>query len=61
MGVPMGRFPLEAVVMGLAIGLGAILLNVWVGDASWPRRLLALAFVGALLCALQYGFVRLRR
>jgi hypothetical protein len=47
--------------MGLAIGLGATLLEAWVGGAEWPARIAALLLIGAILCAAQYGIIRLRR
>ncbi len=55
------RVYVEAIVMGLLIGLAALLLNRWVGEAVWPARLLALALVGGALCLVQYGLVRARR
>jgi hypothetical protein len=47
--------------MGLAIGLGAIMLEAWVGQAGWPVRIAALLLVGAILCAAQYWLLRMRR
>jgi hypothetical protein len=55
------RVYIEALVMGLCIGVAAILLNSWLNDNSWPVRLFALFGVGAALCLLQYGIARLRR
>jgi hypothetical protein len=51
----------DAAIMGLAIGLGAILLELWVGDSGWLARVVALLVVGAGLCAAQYGLIRWRR
>lgn len=55
------RVYLEAMMMGLLIGIAALLLDRWVGGSSWPPRLVALAAVGGLLCLVQYGLVRARR
>lgn len=55
------RVYLEAFVMGLCIGLAALLIDRWVGEAGWPPRVLALLLVGGLLCLIQYGMVRARR
>lgn len=55
------RVYLEALVMGLLIGLAALLIDRWVGEAGWPPRLLALAVVGGALCLAQYGLVKARR
>jgi hypothetical protein len=54
------RIYIEALIMGLCIGLAALLLNWWVGDASWRPRALALLVVGGLLCVIQYGLARAR-
>lgn len=55
------RVYIEALVMGLCIGIAATILNSWLNDNSWPVRLLALFGVGAALCLIQYGITRLRR
>lgn len=55
------RVYIEALVMGLCIGIAAVLLNYWLNDNSWRLRLFALFSVGAGLCLLQYGIARLRR
>lgn len=55
------RAYLEAIVMGLCIGLSALLINRWVGDSSWPVRILTLLLVGGVLCLIQFGIVRARR
>ncbi|MBX0326788.1 hypothetical protein K2Z83_03715 [Oscillochloris sp. ZM17-4] len=57
----MDRRYAEAAIMGLAIGLGAILLEVWVGHAGWPARIAALVVIGAVICAAQYGLMRWRK
>lgn len=57
----MERFYLEAFAMGLLIGIAALLINTWVGDASWPRRVVALVAVGGLLCLVQFAMARVRR
>lgn len=59
--VAVERLSIDAVVMGLTIGLGAILLDAWVGDAIWPLRIAALLLVGSALCAVQYLLLRQRR
>lgn len=56
-----GRVYIEALVMGLCIGVAAVLLNSWLNDNSWPVRLAALLVVGSGLCLLQYGIARWRR
>ncbi|HMQ29307.1 MAG TPA: hypothetical protein PKD53_01215 [Chloroflexaceae bacterium] len=55
------RVYLEAMVMGLLIGVAALLIDRWVGEAGWPPRILALLVVGGSLCLAQYGLVRARR
>ncbi|MCS6880146.1 MAG: hypothetical protein RMK84_03950 [Oscillochloridaceae bacterium] len=47
-----------AVVMGLLIGIAAVLLERWVGGAGWGLRVAALALAGAALCLVQYGLTR---
>jgi len=54
------RFYVEAVVMGLLIGLAVLLLQSWLGAAAPAVRLLALLVAGGLLCLIQYGMARLR-
>ncbi|NTU78321.1 MAG: hypothetical protein HGA45_02775 [Chloroflexales bacterium] len=54
------RIYIEALVMGLCIGLAALLLNWWVGDSGWRSRALALIIVGGVLCVIQYGITRAR-
>lgn len=49
-----------AVVMGLMIGLLAILLDMWVSQATWGVRLVALVLVGSALCLVQFGLTRRR-
>jgi hypothetical protein len=56
-----GRVYIEALVIGLLIGVAAVLLNHWLNDNSWPVRLAALVSVGAALCLLQYALARLWR
>ncbi|MEI7771310.1 MAG: hypothetical protein WCI67_15070 [Chloroflexales bacterium] len=51
----------DATIMGLAIGLGAILLEAWVGVAGWLVRVAALLLIGAILCAVQYWLIQVRR
>ncbi len=55
------RVYIEALVMGLCIGIAALLLNHWLNDNSWPVRLTALVIVGSGLCVLQYALARLWR
>lgn len=55
------RVYIEALVMGLCIGIAAVVLNYWLNDNSWRLRLFALFTVGAGLCLLQYAITRLRR
>ncbi|MEI7644213.1 MAG: hypothetical protein WCJ55_08025 [Chloroflexales bacterium] len=54
----MGRHDIAAVMMGLAIGLAAILLEVWVGAAGRLTQIAALLLIGAILCAVQYWLIR---
>ncbi len=55
------RFDVEAVVMGLLIGLTVMLLQLWLGAAQMPARVLALLAAGGLLCLIQYAMSRLRK
>jgi hypothetical protein len=55
------RVYLEALLMGLCIGLAALLLNSWVGDGSWRLRIGSLALAGGGLCLLQYWLARAGR
>lgn len=55
------RVYVEAILIGLCIGLAALALDTWVGDRSWRMRIAGLVVVGGLLCALQYGVVWLRK
>ncbi|NTV63554.1 MAG: hypothetical protein HGA65_08470 [Oscillochloris sp.] len=58
----MGRLSLDAVIMGLIIGICAVLLESWAGRASLPLRLVCWLLVGGALCAVQYALMRwLRR
>jgi hypothetical protein len=52
------RIYIEAILMGLCIGLAALALNHWVGDGGWRLRIAALALVGGGLCLLQYLIAR---
>lgn len=60
-GAAVERVYIEALVMGLCIGLAAIVLNFWLNDNSWAVRLFALFSVGAALCLIQYAITRFRR
>jgi hypothetical protein len=55
------QLSIDAAMMGLAIGLAAVLLEWWVGNAGWPVRIAALVVVGAILCAAQYGLSQWRK
>jgi hypothetical protein len=55
------RAYIEALVVGLCIGLAALLIDEWVGDAGWLTRIVALLVVGGLLCLVQFGITRLWR
>lgn len=55
------RVYFEAIIMGLCVGLAALLLDRLVGEAGWPPRLLLLLLVGGALCLVQYVIVRGRR
>lgn len=55
------RVDLEAIVMGLLIGLTVVLLQLWLGAAELPLRVLALLVAGGLLCLVQYGMAKLRK
>jgi len=55
------RVYLEAFVMGLCIGVAAMLLDYWVGYGSWPLRIVTLLLVGGGLCVFQYRLARFRR
>lgn len=57
----MERVYVEAVIMGLCIGVAALLLDQWIGYRSWNMRIATLVLVGGALCLLQYGLARLRR
>lgn len=57
----MDRLSLDAVIMGLVIGLSAVLLEQLAGEVSWPLRIIALLVVGLTLCAVQYGLIWWRR
>lgn len=54
------RVDLEAVLMGLLIGLTVVALQAWLGQAGMLVRALALLAAGALLCLIQYGLGRMR-
>lgn len=51
------RVYIEALVIGLCIGLAAVLLDQWLSDNSWRVRILALLLVGGSLCLIQYAIV----
>jgi hypothetical protein len=55
------RIYLEALAMGLCIGVAAMLLDYWLNDSGWRTRIAALIVVGSGLCLLQYGITRFRR
>lgn len=55
------RVDLEAVVMGLLIGLTVVGLQTWLDEAGLLTRGAALLVAGGLLCLIQYALVRLRR
>ncbi|MCX7790121.1 MAG: hypothetical protein N2378_05740 [Chloroflexaceae bacterium] len=50
-----------AAVMGLLIGVVAVLLDRWVGEAGWGVRVVAFVLTGSVLCVVQYGFTHWRR
>ncbi len=52
---------LKAIIMGLCIGVVAMLLDLWVGERGWRARGAALLLAGGLLCLLQYGLIHFRR
>lgn len=51
---------LKVIILGLCIGVVAMLLELWVGDRGWPARGAALLVAGGILCLLQYGLIRFR-
>jgi hypothetical protein len=55
------RVYLEAILMGLCVGLAALALNSWVGDGSWPLRIASLLAIGGGLCLVQYWLARVGR
>ena len=55
------RVDLEAVLMGLLIGLTVVVLQMWLGQAGVLARALALLAAGGLLCLVQYGLERFRK
>lgn len=55
------RVYLEAILMGLCVGLAALALNRWVGDGSWPLRIGSLLVIGGGLCLVQYWLARAGR
>jgi hypothetical protein len=55
------RLYIDAVMIGLAIGLGAVLLEAWVGTAEWQVRIAAMLGISAILCAAQYWLIKLHR
>jgi O-antigen/teichoic acid export membrane protein len=55
-----GRYAI-AVVMGLLIGILAVLLDRWVSEAGWGLRAAALVITGSVLCVAQHGLARWRR
>ncbi|GAB4433499.1 MAG: hypothetical protein OHK0015_22330 [Chloroflexi bacterium OHK40] len=57
----MERIYLEGLVIGLCIGIAAMLLENWVGYESWRVRLIVLLVTGGALCVLQYYVARFRR
>ncbi|MFV9505310.1 MAG: hypothetical protein AB4911_12175 [Oscillochloridaceae bacterium umkhey_bin13] len=52
------RFYVEALIVGIVIGLGALLVEQIAGSAGWGVRLLTLALVGGALCGFQYALRR---
>lgn len=57
----MDRMYREALVVGLCIGIAALLLDHWLGYRSWPLRIFALTMVGGGICVLQYALARFWR
>jgi hypothetical protein len=55
------RYSTDAVLMGISIGLGTMLLDRWVSNSGWLIQLAALLLIGTILCAAQYGLMWLRR
>lgn len=60
-GPALERVYIEALIVGLCIGVAALLLDYWVGYSSWRLRIALLVLVGGALCLLQYGLGRLWR
>lgn len=52
------RFYREALVVGIALGLGAFLVERIAGEAGGVLRSLTLLGVGGLLCGLQFSLSR---
>ena len=55
------RLYVQAVVIGLLIGLGAVILELWFGNSGWIARILALILLGSAICGFQYWLLRLRK
>jgi len=55
------QYSTDAVLIGISIGLGTMLLDTWVGNSGWLIQLAALLLIGTILCAAQYGLIWLRR
>jgi len=55
------RVYLEALLIGLCIGLAAVLLDRWVGGSSWQLRIGSLLVLGGGICLLQYWLARVGR
>lgn len=52
------RFYREALVVGIAIGFGAFLVERIAGDSGWVMRGLTLLGVGGVLCGVQFSLSR---
>lgn len=58
----MKQLSLDAVIMGIIIGISAVLIDLWFSQARWFVQLAVLVGVGILLSGIQYGLMRwLRR
>lgn len=51
----------QAIIIGVLIGLSAMLLQIWVGEAGWLARGAALLLLGGLICWLQFWLLRRHR
>jgi hypothetical protein len=52
---------IEAIIIGLLLGISAVALREWLAYSSLPVRITVLAGAGSFICLIQYFLTRIRQ